>query len=143
VPKYRKSDAVSWCVDLILPTPPPSLPISFLDSASLLFFFLYTTKHDSETRNNAATETVVTMAAVLATLTLPLLLEGCVADWDDTSAAVVGVGRVAVWEGGEGGKNKSGEVGTDGSENSGEDGGGVHWMGNNGSWRILSRFAKD
>jgi hypothetical protein len=83
------------------------------------------------------------MAAVLATLTLPLLLEGCVADWDDTSAAVVGVGRVAVWEGGEGGKNKSGEVGTDGSENSGEDGGGVHWMGNNGSWRILSRFAKD
>jgi hypothetical protein len=100
-------------------------------------------KHDSETRNNAATETVVAMAAVLATLTLPLLLEGCVADWDDTLAAVVGVGKVAVWEGGEGGKNKSGEVGTDGSENSGEGGGGVHWMGNKGSCRNLSRFASD
>lgn len=65
------------------------------------------------------------------------------ADWEDTSTAVVGVGRVAGWEGGEGGKNKSGEVGTDGSENSGEGGGGVHWMGNNGSWSTLSRFAND
>lgn len=48
------------------------------------------------------------------------------ADWEDTSTAVVGVGRVADWEGGEGGKNKSGEVGTDGLENSVEGGGGVH-----------------
>lgn len=53
------------------------------------------------------------------------------------------MGKVAGWEGGEGGKNVSGEVGTDGSENSGEGGGGVHWIGNNGSWRSLSRFACD
>lgn len=53
------------------------------------------------------------------------------------------MGNVADCEGGEGGKNKSGDVGTDGSENSGDGGGGVHWMGNKGSWSILSRIASD